>query len=556
MNREQNVEKVWCKRELGSFYTPINASRILCNWAIRSPDDLILEPSFGGCGFLQAAKEKLETLGSSNPISRLYGCDIDERAFNHLSKLLGPLDISKRFFLDDFLRLGPKHFSKQRFDIVIGNPPYVSHHRMSKQQKTAATEAMQVAGINISKRSSLWAYFVLHGMSFLAEGGRAAWLLPASLLYADYALPILKEIQSLFSQVVVITLSEKLFQPEGSNESTIVLLCDGWKAGPAPRGVEITHAEALDDFSNIVKGLTSTKPTGKRLGRRSGYSELTDEGRRWFDTLSSQPEAFRLGQIARVKIGIVTGDNQFFLINKQTAAAWNLPKNVLKPILSRSFMANGLYISDADLLELAKRNERCLFLDTSGLGEKSPPVQEYLDSYPEDKRSKVSTFKRREIWHRIDDKKAPHAFLTYLSQTGPKMIVNNGNFTCTNSIHRVFLADGLPQFFPEVLAISFLSTFSQLSAEIEGRRYGSGALKHEPKDAMKIAALIPDRVNRKDLSNVFASIDSALRQGENQFATEEADRFLCDILPLHQLSDGIKVMRKDLIALRTRRLAK
>ena len=36
------------KRRVGIFHTPIDAERILCDWAIRSSGDRVLEPSFGG----------------------------------------------------------------------------------------------------------------------------------------------------------------------------------------------------------------------------------------------------------------------------------------------------------------------------------------------------------------------------------------------------------------------------------------------------------------------------------------------------------------------------
>ncbi|MGA1841890.1 MAG: hypothetical protein ACMUIU_14825 [bacterium] len=55
------------KKKIGAFYTPSEASLILCGWAIRSSEDRILEPSFGGCDFLEQAKFRLELLGAKTP---------------------------------------------------------------------------------------------------------------------------------------------------------------------------------------------------------------------------------------------------------------------------------------------------------------------------------------------------------------------------------------------------------------------------------------------------------------------------------------------------------
>ena len=47
----------------------------------------LLEPSFGACGFLEAAADRLREAGAASPLDQLYGCDIDEEAF---TKYLDP----------------------------------------------------------------------------------------------------------------------------------------------------------------------------------------------------------------------------------------------------------------------------------------------------------------------------------------------------------------------------------------------------------------------------------------------------------------------------------
>ncbi len=90
------------RRKLGAFYTPERLSQILSNWVIRSGSDTVLEPSFGGCGFLQAARNRLSALGCASPRSQIYGCDIDPVAFDYLANTLGsPVDLM-RFIQSDF----------------------------------------------------------------------------------------------------------------------------------------------------------------------------------------------------------------------------------------------------------------------------------------------------------------------------------------------------------------------------------------------------------------------------------------------------------------------
>ena len=47
----------------GGYYTPPELATWLCQWAIRSKDDQILEPSCGNGIFLSAAIRRLKELG-------------------------------------------------------------------------------------------------------------------------------------------------------------------------------------------------------------------------------------------------------------------------------------------------------------------------------------------------------------------------------------------------------------------------------------------------------------------------------------------------------------
>ena len=59
-----NIER---KKRLGAYYTPSEVTNILSNWAVRSGDDIILEPSFGGCNFLISALNRLKEFESVKP---------------------------------------------------------------------------------------------------------------------------------------------------------------------------------------------------------------------------------------------------------------------------------------------------------------------------------------------------------------------------------------------------------------------------------------------------------------------------------------------------------
>ncbi|MCO7068727.1 N-6 DNA methylase, partial [Vibrio paracholerae] len=100
------------------------------------------------------------------------------------------VETSNRFIQNDFISVQPSDFSVNEFDVVLGNPPYVSMHNMTEKQREACEKVLHnspFSGLTMGRNASLWAFFLLHSLSFIKEGGRVAWVLPSSLLHADYA---------------------------------------------------------------------------------------------------------------------------------------------------------------------------------------------------------------------------------------------------------------------------------------------------------------------------------------------------------------------------------
>ena len=110
---------------------PESAASLLARWAIRWGDDTVLEPSFGGCTILEAAVKRLRSLGCAAPADQLFGFDIDLSAFGHLRRVLGHSSRALRAKRLPQSRAG----RNSEVSTVIGNPPFVSYHRMNAVQR-------------------------------------------------------------------------------------------------------------------------------------------------------------------------------------------------------------------------------------------------------------------------------------------------------------------------------------------------------------------------------------------------------------------------------------
>lgn len=511
------------QKELGAYYTPNALSSLLALWAIRSKNEYVLEPGFGGCGFLEAAVDRLNSLGNNNPKNQLYGCDIDPQAFAYLSEKLGVLSIDRRYILSDFVAVFPTDFSIQSFDVVIGNPPYVSLHNMTASQKASILTWREKTGIKINGRASLWAYFVLHAKSFLKPGGRMAWVLPGSILEADYATRLREDLAACFDEIVAIQLAERMFISVGAEERTVVLLCSGF--GGSSKGVDIRHCATASQLEAEITTCSQGKDVGlKNPSPKHQLQNALDEIS-GYNTVLSYPEVVQLGDICKVLIGTVTGANHFFIMSPSRAKKHELSQRYLKPILSKFAHIQGAQLKKTDVKVWQTLDKSCLLFHTPDK-RLTQAAKKYVATFSDIERQQNSTFRRRKDWLRADDGRIPDAFFSYMMHDGPRMVLNSAAINATNSIHRIYFQPTVSPQIRKLAVISLCSTFSQLSAEHVGRSYGSGVLKVEPTEASKISLFLPKGRTNAQIDAAFAQIDTCLRLDNPNQAQQVANEFL------------------------------
>ena len=519
----QTLKREERRRSLGAFYTPSVLSKLLCGWAIQHKDQVVLEPSFGGCTFLEEISSRFIELGSNSPLQKVYGCDIDKNAFLKLEslKITG---CENNFIQEDFLLLEHKTFFEGKADVVIGNPPYIGNSQIGADQRRAVEKWKSTHGFEIDARSSLWVYFFIHSLSFLEEGGRLAFVLPGSFLSADYSKKVHKLLKDRFSNCLIISLAERIFISEGAEERTVILLADGFRESTVCSCVmKIANAPRLSNLPDLFLAWEGNKSDFYDFDVLGLGSFIERNATNQFKGLSLRVPNIELGSIAKVSIGIVTGDTKFFI---KTLTDWRelgISENFLKFVVPKIKGISGVNLTRSQVETLIGSDLRCLLLDTEQES-LSADVLLYLNRYPPEKRI-LATYTKRSTWHQPDDHKIPDGFFTFLTHNGPRLILNNAKVNCTNSVHRMFFKEKVDSVRAKLIALSMLSTFTQVHAEIIGRPCGSGALKLEPKDALQLRVLYPEIV---DPVLVKAAFKSAHKELSKTPPNESAARKVAD----------------------------
>jgi len=291
---------------------------------------------------------------------------------------------------------------------------------------------------------------------------------------------------------------------------------------------------SLKDLERSIPNWQSGLLQSAKVERRLALTFMPAPAKTYFKQLAGY-NSIKFGDLADIKIGIVTGANSFFIRDPLTFKRYGVSELMI-PVLSKFCEVGGLSVTKDDFEKLRDNNRPSFMLCVDDLGGLGSPLRNYLSQFPEEKREKCITFKKRKHWYDPCDGQVPDAFFPYMHHKGPRLVLNSCQVYSTNSIHRVFFNPTVSDLQKKLICISLLTSFSQLSAEIEGRSYGSGVLKHEPSEVRRIRLLFPAGMKDEIVTDTFEHLDGLLRKGKYTQAAEVADDL---ILPPYEVEHAL-----------------
>lgn len=495
------------RRLLGTYYTPDDLATVLVRWALADGKGPVLDPSYGGCAFLEAAVRILSEKDLSRPEAQVYGVDIDP-ACAETVRLIENLRDSN-CIESDFLTLSPDELPGSPYAAIVGNPPYVRHHWISVGQRESARAVAAESTLPLPATAGLWAYFLLHSLQFLSPGGRLAMLVPEAILQTDYAAPLRRLLADKFTSSRLIHVRDRMFV--GTDETVVVAACSGFGGKGS---VEAICVESLGDLHSVL--------TASMRGRSPSYRfppGVSDTGREAVTLLARiarSSQVRRFGEVAAIRVGVVTGANQHFIRSQGDLDALGLPESVRHRIVSRTRWLKGLEFTEEDHDEFVN-GKAPAFLVRPEDADEDRLVQRWIREGAEEGVARRYKCSLRNDWFRVERPTPPSAFATCARSGWPLLVLNRAGCQNSNAIHSVtwkpdFAGD------PEAVAVGFLTSAVAAWAELSGRRYGGGVLKIEPGTLKGAPIPVVDGVE-----DAFELLDRALRDGREQEARQIAD---------------------------------
>ena len=475
------------RNKWGQFATPPALALEIAQYAwarLKCPEATFsfLEPALGTGAFYGAFLQAFP----NERIDSATGIELDP-AF---------ADAAKSIWSSHGLRVIESDFTRQNAErlhnVILTNPPYVRHHHMDGEAKERLGRLVYSAtGRRLSGLAGLYCYFLLIAHRWLADNGLAIWLIPSEFMGVNYGGEVKRYLTEQVTLIHIHRFCPSDVQFGDALVSSAIVVFE-------KRRPESDH-EVVFSFGGPLTNPSSTERVSiDRLRQIEKWTSLPERG-----APRQQPNAVLLGDLFTVTRGVVTGNNDFFVVPRAKLQELGIPPNCVRPILpSPRFLKQEIVDGDAEGWPIL--NEPLALIDTQMSEEELqanyPRFWQYIQ---EGKRLGIDSgylTSRRNPWYSQEKRQVASFVCTYMGRSLERpfrFIWNKSGAIAANVYLLLYPKDWIAK---EVTtkAAEVFESLRRIEAHdffSEGRVYGGGLLKMEPSELMRLPA--------DDLANIL-----------------------------------------------------
>ena len=483
------------RNRMGQFATPTGLAADILLYARdqlgKSGRVRFVDPAAGTGAFYSA----LLAVFPKIRIGAAVGYEIDPHFGVPTAGLWGETGLD--LHLEDFTRADTPPDSK-KFNLLICNPPYVRHHHIANAEKQRLKAcAHKACGVEINGLAGLYCYFLGLSHSWMAGGGLAGWLIPSEFMDVNYGISVKRY---LLDNVTLLHIHR--FDPNDVQfGDALVSSAVVWFRKEAPKmghEVRFTYGGSL----------------GRPKMERSVAIETLRRDPKWtrypMNDEYEETDAPVLGDFFKIKRGLATGDNSYFILSDEEIEGRKLPYTAFRPILpSPRYLPEDEVAADEQGNPILDR--RLFLLDCLLMEEEIRRKYSTLWAYLEEGKAQGVAeryiCRHRRPWYSQENRPPAPIVCTYLGRSDNKsgrpfrFILNNSQATAANVYLMLYpkgsTAPALKQ--DPTLKRRLWGLLNEICPAAmlgEGRVYGGGLHKLEPRElsnvpAAGIAELLP-----------------------------------------------------------------
>ena len=368
----------------------------------------VLEPSCGDGAFVLPIVDALIAESPDWENDSLDGFllafDVSEKSISHVKRMVGarleaarcPRDIAKRllsrwFRCEDFLL----HDFKEKFDVVIGNPPYIRFDNIAP----AKQRAYKARYDTFSERCDIYVPFFERSLSLLSPRGVFSFICTNRFVRSSYGRRLRRLISDSFHVALYLNMEHtQPFETEVSAYPAIYVI--DRRVGNGTYSGEVTSLE--DDALRHYR----TGVTGSRLSRFAKWYGGEDawvttdsaERDRFESIVSSFPTIEQSGAGTQVGIGVASGADEIYVDPQRNA---EIEDSCLLPLVaSEDIQSGSIEWNCRYMLNPYDQHDDRQMLDLSMF----PKVGAYLEKHAGRLKARYCAKKHPDSWYRTLDR--------------------------------------------------------------------------------------------------------------------------------------------------------
>ncbi|MFO7888512.1 MAG: N-6 DNA methylase [Eubacteriales bacterium] len=481
----EKITTLKLKKSLGQVYTPKDIVKKMINmydFKINKDNSelKILDISCGSGNFLIPIIEKLVTLGESPyeiVTKNIYGVDKDDFSvfLTKLSILLKYPELKEKnlnIIKGDSLIDELKEINEIKFDLIIGNPPYIGHKSISKIYK----EKLYEKYVTYKNKSDISYCFFEKSWELLKKQGKLIFITSRYFMEGQDSFEIRKFLKKNYSIIKMIDYNgHNLFK--NTNISPIIL-----KISKMDLREKFEYEYKIkDEFKNIE------------------FNQNNLEDKKWIIRPEEQLKLLNklyektnhtLDEVLEFKQGIITGLDKAFIVRNEDIKNYSLEKTLLKKWIKNSNIGKNKII-DINKYKLIYSKD----IDIN----KYPNTKRYLEQF------KNRLEKRRECkkgiieWYELQWPRKKELFekekiiFPYKAKE-PIFFLDNNSYFCSADIYLGKIKDQV--IFYENLVKYLNSSIFDFICRLELKKVGKGLYEFYPYSLKKLPV-----IKKEDLIN-------------------------------------------------------
>lgn len=467
----------------GSYYTPYRAVSFMRKYLLKQNSccKSILEPCAGDGRFIDAFVDY-------NTVESIVAVELYEEKTKSLLKHNYPKKVS--IVTSDFLKFARK--TNQKFQLIIGNPPYINIKNMGKDFLENAKKFCCEYELPNTVIKNSWVAFVLASIGLLDSNGTIFFVLPLEFLQVQYAEQLRGALENRFNTIHILTFSEKMF-PKIEQEVCLVYLANQRQNLPY-----ISYRQFLNLDSDEIS-FESRIERNKPLKKWSN-SILSDAD---IDLLKHTGNPYILiKDLGESSPGIVTGANNKFILTRQEVQKYKCGSLII-PVIAKGVMVRNHFEINAGLIKiLAKNGDKVYLLNLAATQEQDLPtaLKEYLKEVGGTKRNgknikECYKCSKRKPWYGIPIVGSGNLVFFKRYDACPRICTNPMGIHTTDIAYNIRLKE---EFDPQSVAFCFYNSLTLAQCEFVGRYYAGGVLELTPSE-FKSLSLPYYKIGQEDI---------------------------------------------------------